>query len=226
MRATRSVCLSVFAGVLLGGSAMTHAASGVKLTWSPPSTREDGEPLKAADLAGYELYYTTDDPAVSGTVEIDGGSTSTYTLQDLAAGNYHFAMSAIDTSGAKSKLSSIADFTVAASTAAPSVPGGMVLNSSGSGDLTVSWQVPTTRVDGTPLAAAELSGYQIVVYSYQLVGLFNYGSVKAIPVTVNGGSVNRYVVANVDSGPCSVVMYAIDTNGKASAIRYQFTTIK
>lgn len=79
-----------------------------QLSWSAPSTRADGTPLSVSDLAGYEIYYTTDDPAVSRTITVSGSAALSYTLSDLSAGNYYFAMAAIDTAGLKSDLSPVA----------------------------------------------------------------------------------------------------------------------
>jgi hypothetical protein len=83
-----------------------------QLSWSAPSTRADGTPLALSDLAGYEIYYTTDDPAVSRTITVSGSAALSYTLSDLSAGNYYFAMAAIDTTGLKSDLSAIAPIKV------------------------------------------------------------------------------------------------------------------
>jgi len=79
-----------------------------QLSWTAPTTRADGTPLTSAELAGYEIYYTTDDPAVAGTISVASSTAANYTLSNLAAGNYYFAMSAIDTTGLKSALSAMA----------------------------------------------------------------------------------------------------------------------
>ena len=76
-----------------------------KLNWTPPSTRENGAPLAMSDLKGYEIYYTSDDLTQSVTVPVSGGSTASFDVANLKAGTYHFAISAIDSTGAKSKLS-------------------------------------------------------------------------------------------------------------------------
>jgi predicted phage tail protein len=80
-----------------------------QLSWTIPSTRTNGTPLTMSELSGYEIYYTNDLGTVSKTVTVSGGSLSTYTLSNIAAGTYHFAISAIDTSGQKSSLSSVVD---------------------------------------------------------------------------------------------------------------------
>jgi len=64
--------------------------------------------LSLSDLAGYEIYYTTDDPAVSRTISVSGSAALSYALSNLSAGNYYFAIAAIDTAGLKSNLSPVA----------------------------------------------------------------------------------------------------------------------
>jgi hypothetical protein len=63
--------------------------------------------LAANELTGYEIYYTTDNPGVSGTFTISGGTAVAYDASNLPAGTYYFAMSAVDTAGVKSALSPV-----------------------------------------------------------------------------------------------------------------------
>ena len=60
-------------------------------------------------MSGYELYYTTDSSSeTSGTtVAVSGGNTASYTVSNLPAGTYYFAIAAVDSSGAKSALSTM-----------------------------------------------------------------------------------------------------------------------
>lgn len=79
------------------------------MTWQIPTTRADGSALIASDLASYEIYYTTDPTqpgAVSAKYTVNGGMTTSYDISNLGAGTYYFAISAIDTLGDKSALSS------------------------------------------------------------------------------------------------------------------------
>ncbi len=83
-------------------------AATVVLTWTPPTTNEDGTPL--TDLAGYRLYYSEASPVVKDPanklVELD---SSICTSQDKT---FHFAVTAFDTSGNESKLSNEVSATV------------------------------------------------------------------------------------------------------------------
>lgn len=223
MRVSKIACLSMVFGCLLGGSALAQAASSVKLSWGIPTTRENGQALPVSELTGYELYYTTDDPAVTGSVKVSGGATATYTVSNLAAGNYHFAISAVDSKGLKSKLSPIADVKVLASTAAPSVPTSTKVavasttTTSSLKLLNVSWVPPKTRTDGTPLTTAELSGYKITLSD------FFFGS--TINASVSGGSVTSYAMPNISSGFYVAKLSAIDKTGKQSASAYYYISL-
>ncbi len=224
MRMSKIVYLSMVFGCMFG-SALAEAASSVKLNWSIPSTRENGKALAASELAGYELYYTTDNPAVSGSIKVSGGTTSTYTVKNLAAGNYHFAMAAIDANGLKSKLSAIATVKVAAavSTAAPLVPTIAKVsitssaNKSASKGVNVSWIPPKARTDGTPLAVADLSGYKITLRDFFLGSTLN--------AAVNGGGVTNHVLSNIKSGFYVAELKAIDKTGKQSASTYYYVNV-
>src|SRR5690606_19429271 len=66
-----------------------------KLSWTAPSTREDGKPLAMSELKGYEIYYTSDDLNQSVTVPVSGGTKTSHSVPNLKPGTYHFAISAI-----------------------------------------------------------------------------------------------------------------------------------
>lgn len=84
------------------------ATYNAKLSWTIPTTRADGTPLTASELAGYEVYYTNDTGSVAAVVPVSSGSAISTTVSSLASGNYSFSISAIDTSGLKSALSTVA----------------------------------------------------------------------------------------------------------------------
>jgi hypothetical protein len=78
-----------------------------KVSWTAPSTRQDGQPLALSDLSGYEVYYTTDSSSAGTAIKVSGGTTASYVISNLPAGTYYFAISAIDSTGLKSALSSM-----------------------------------------------------------------------------------------------------------------------
>jgi len=92
-----------------GGS--TPATTGsATLSWSPPTTREDGSAL--TDLAGFKVYYGTSPDDLSSTITLNSSSTTTYEIDNLSAGTYYFMVTAIDSNGAESPSSSMVSKTI------------------------------------------------------------------------------------------------------------------
>jgi hypothetical protein len=92
------------------GVAAAPTSYSVTLKWSVPTTRQDGKPLALSELKGYEVYYATDSNAstVNDTVvSVSGGTINTSVISKLPAGTYYFSISAIDSNGLKSPLSSM-----------------------------------------------------------------------------------------------------------------------
>lgn len=79
---------------------------GVTISWAAPVTRTNGQPLTASDIASYEIYWTRDVDTRAGTVNKPRTSQSTL-FYVFTPDIYHFAMSAIDTTGLKSPLSKV-----------------------------------------------------------------------------------------------------------------------
>lgn len=92
-----------------GGTGQT-----VSLSWTIPNQRTDGSPLPVSQLAGYEIYYYANGSS-SGSgqvININDPLVTTYTTQPLQPNTYNFAISAIDTSGLTSALSSPVTITI------------------------------------------------------------------------------------------------------------------
>jgi hypothetical protein len=82
----------------------------VNLDWTTPTENTDGTEL--TDLAGYRLYYGTSVSNLSTTVQIPGASMTAYTLHNLAAATYYFAIMAYTNTGVESALSQVVSATV------------------------------------------------------------------------------------------------------------------
>lgn len=124
-----------FTVLLILFSQLTFSASqDVSISWTPPTTRADGTALSTSDLAGYEIYYTTDvampaipDATNTGLVSVSPGSMTTKVITlSLAprttAYKIYFAMSAIDTAGRKSALSNLVVATLSVPISVPGAP--------------------------------------------------------------------------------------------------------
>ena len=77
-------------------------------------------------------------------------------------------------------------------------------------NASISWSIPATRADGTPLSTGELSGYEVYYTN-------DSGSVN-VAVPVSGGSTANTVVSSLASGNYYFSISAIDTGGLKSAL--------
>jgi major membrane immunogen (membrane-anchored lipoprotein) len=85
----------------------TTGTDSISLSWLPPTTRADGTPLAAHELAGYRIYMGTSRTVLRPVADLDDENISKYTVNDLESGEYFFAISAFDTDGAESAMSGI-----------------------------------------------------------------------------------------------------------------------
>lgn len=70
------------------------------LNWQAPSQNADGTPL--TDLAGYRIHYGTDMSAMNQKIAIDNAGITTYVIDNLPAGTWHFSLSSVNGSGIES----------------------------------------------------------------------------------------------------------------------------
>ena len=75
--------------------------SSITLSWETPVSLADGKPL--ADLSGFNIYYGKSPLGYSEV--IDTGDVRTYTLQNMPAGTYYFAITAYDSAGNETDFS-------------------------------------------------------------------------------------------------------------------------
>ncbi len=69
----------------------------VKLSWSIPDTRENGDPLEVYEVGGYELQYKLASDPVYTSIVINNGNEQSYEITNLIAGTYQFRMASFDT---------------------------------------------------------------------------------------------------------------------------------
>ena len=75
------------------------------INWTPPTQNSDGSTL--ADLSGYNLYYGSSPTGLTQRLPVANPGATSVTVQNLAAGTYYFAMTAYNSSGMESALSSV-----------------------------------------------------------------------------------------------------------------------
>ncbi len=107
MAIAAGVALLLAAGCAPDGPAdglPTHPSDtySVSLEWDAPTTDALGRPL--TDLAGYRLYFRLAD-ADDFEPAIELGNATEATVDGLTAGDYLFAVTAVDTEGNESDLS-------------------------------------------------------------------------------------------------------------------------
>ena len=134
----RALVFAIFA--LLAAQAFSASTSGVTssptaiaaqtatLSWQAPTTRMDGTPLAASDIAKYTVYYSIGSAPTltSPSVDVTGATTTTIDLTltpSLTAQTVYFAATATDTNGSESPLSAVVSKSfLVNSTAPPSAP--------------------------------------------------------------------------------------------------------
>jgi len=93
----RTVLFVVIVFGMLSTSAM---AASVTLSWTAPTTNEDGTPL--TDLGGYRLYYGTVSGAYSTVLDVGNVLTYQWILGDQEGKTLYFNATAYDLSGNQS----------------------------------------------------------------------------------------------------------------------------
>ncbi|MCU7812732.1 MAG: fibronectin type III domain-containing protein [Candidatus Thiodiazotropha sp. (ex Notomyrtea botanica)] len=88
-------------------SQVVSTKDSINLSWTAPSTRADGSYLSLTDLAGYKVYMGTTSDNLSALVDLSDDTITNYTVNNLPAGSYYFAVSAYDVDGAESGYSQI-----------------------------------------------------------------------------------------------------------------------
>jgi hypothetical protein len=93
--------------IIVDPSAATGTA---KVSWVVPTVNTNGSPL--TDLAGVRIYYGTSQSALNQSVQVNGTSTTSYTLSGLSAGTWYFGAEAFTTNGLASSMSTIVSKTI------------------------------------------------------------------------------------------------------------------
>jgi len=86
------------------------APGSATLSWTAPAYNEDGSPITG--LAGYHVYYGTDPAKFGSTVDVVGAASTVYTVTNLPAGTYYFAVAAYDSNGVESAMSNVGNKTI------------------------------------------------------------------------------------------------------------------
>ncbi|HEY3698047.1 MAG TPA: hypothetical protein VGK97_01860 [Spongiibacteraceae bacterium] len=77
------------------------------ISWNIPTKRTNGAVLRMSELKGYEIYWTRTGDNARGTIKVNTNSQVSTAFDVYTPSTYYFAVSAIDTRGLKSPLSTM-----------------------------------------------------------------------------------------------------------------------
>lgn len=92
------------------GSPPTATAGAVTLNWTPPTENVNGTAL--TNLAGYKIHYGTASGTYTQSVTVSNPGLATYVITSLSPGRYYFSLTAYNSDGTESPLSSEVSATV------------------------------------------------------------------------------------------------------------------
>ena len=76
------------------------------VNWTPPTDNSNGSTL--TNLAGYQIHYGTASNNLAQTVQVTNAGLTSYTLSNLTAGTWYFAVTSYTTGGTQSSMSNVA----------------------------------------------------------------------------------------------------------------------
>lgn len=82
----------------------------VSLGWDIPLENDDGTPL--TDLKSFRIHYGSASTDYSGTLEVNSPSATSFVVQQLPAGTYYFAITAVNAAGMESAYSTEVNTTI------------------------------------------------------------------------------------------------------------------
>jgi hypothetical protein len=86
------------------GNPPTASNGVVTINWTPPTENTDGTPL--INLAGYDIHYGTASGDYTQTITVSNPGIATYVVDNLTPGTYYFSVTALNSQGTESPLSS------------------------------------------------------------------------------------------------------------------------
>ena len=91
-----------------GGTTTTTGAATVN--WHPPTQNTNGSTI--TNLAGYTIFYGTNKSDLTSSVKVTNPGLTSYVVENLAAGTYYFGVTAYNSAGGSSAVSSIVSKTI------------------------------------------------------------------------------------------------------------------
>jgi hypothetical protein len=80
------------------------------VNWTPPTDNSNGTAL--TNLSGYQIHYGTASNNLAQTVQVTNAGLTSYTLSNLTAGTWYFAVTSYTSAGTQSSMSNVASKTI------------------------------------------------------------------------------------------------------------------
>jgi Calx-beta domain len=77
---------------IAGDAAGAAIAGSATLSWTAPTVDTNGEPI--TDLAGFNIYYGKSPTTMTSVIAVNSPASGSYTISNLAAGTWYFAVAA------------------------------------------------------------------------------------------------------------------------------------
>jgi Calx-beta domain len=95
--------------VTITGGAATSTGTAT-LSWTAPTLDTNGSPI--TDLAGYNIHYGTSPTTMTHVVAVNNPASGSYTISNLAAGTWYFAVVAYNAQAVESSFSNVVNKTM------------------------------------------------------------------------------------------------------------------
>jgi len=93
-----------------GGSGGTTTTGAATVNWNPPTQNTNGSTI--TNLAGYTIEYGTNKSSLTSSIKVTNPGLTSYVIENLAAGTYYFGVTAYNSAGGSSSVSSIVSKTI------------------------------------------------------------------------------------------------------------------
>ncbi|KZZ62974.1 hypothetical protein A3763_21340 [Oleiphilus sp. HI0128] len=81
--------------------------SSLELSWSAPSTREDGSALESSEISAYVIEYAYNNTELNQSIRINstGSETYNYIISDVQSGTMYLRIATVDSNEIQSQFS-------------------------------------------------------------------------------------------------------------------------
>ncbi len=83
-------------GVAMPGTGSTTGNGSTTLSWTPPTTYDDGTPLK---VTGYRIYWGLTEGNYPNSVTLDNPGLTRYVVEELKPATWYFVATALSSEG-------------------------------------------------------------------------------------------------------------------------------